>query len=88
MLTGILRKNKYNGQIVYKKCDMKVSVIVPVYNMEITVSRCLDSIVGQDYKDFEVILINDGSNDKSPEICILDIFLERIKDCHTLLKRG
>ena len=48
---------------------MKVSVIVPVYNMEITVSRCLDSIVGQDYKDFEVILINDGSNDKSPEIC-------------------
>lgn len=75
---------------------MKVSVIVPVYNMEITVSRCLDSIVGQDYKDFEVILINDGSNDKSPEICKdyvrrygnIRYFLERIKDCHTLLKRG
>lgn len=49
--------------------SVKVSIIVPVYNMEGTLARCLDSIVKQDFKDFEVILINDGSVDKSSEIC-------------------
>lgn len=47
---------------------MKISVIVPVYNSENYVSRCIDSILNQTYKDFELILINDGSKDKSLEI--------------------
>lgn len=46
-----------------------VSIVVPVYNMEKTIARCLDSIVGQDYKNIEVILINDGSVDNTAEIC-------------------
>ena len=46
-----------------------VSIVVPVYNMEKTVARCLDSIVRQDYKNIEVILINDGSVDNTAEIC-------------------
>lgn len=46
-----------------------ISVIVPVYNSESTLSRCLDSIVSQTYKNIEIILINDGSTDKSLDIC-------------------
>lgn len=46
----------------------KISVIVPVYNAEKHLSRCIDSILNQTYRDFELILINDGSKDKSIEI--------------------
>ena len=45
-----------------------LSVIVPVYNGEDTLDRCIKSIVKQDYKDFELIIINDGSDDRSLEI--------------------
>ena len=45
------------------------SVIVPVYNAESTLKHCIDSILGQDYRDFELLLINDGSKDGSPAIC-------------------
>lgn len=47
----------------------KVSVIVPVYNSERTVGRCILSILSQDYKDVELILVNDGSTDESLVIC-------------------
>ena len=46
----------------------KVSVIVPVYNSEKYIEKCLNSIIEQTYKDFELIVINDGSKDKSLEI--------------------
>ena len=52
-----------------KKSVPKYSVIVPVYNSEKTLRRCLDSIIEQGYEDFEVILIDDGSTDSSSEIC-------------------
>lgn len=42
-----------------------VSIIIPMYNMEKYISRCLDSVVNQSYKNVEVIVINDGSNDSS-----------------------
>jgi glycosyltransferase involved in cell wall biosynthesis len=42
-----------------------ISVIIPVYNSEKTISQCLDSIFSQTFKDFEVIVVNDGSTDKS-----------------------
>ncbi|MEH7511696.1 glycosyltransferase family 2 protein [Gottfriedia acidiceleris] len=47
-----------------------VSVIIPIYNAEKYLSRCIESILQQSYKSFEVILINDGSTDKSMEICL------------------
>ncbi len=50
-------------------CPGKVSVIVPVYNVEDYLDICVDSIVGQTYRDIEILLIDDGSKDKSPMIC-------------------
>lgn len=46
-----------------------ISVIVPVYNVELYLKRCLDSLINQTYKDFEIILVNDGSTDSSPILC-------------------
>lgn len=48
---------------------MKVSVIIPVYNVEKYLEECLNSILGQNYKDLEIILINDISTDRSGVIC-------------------
>lgn len=48
--------------------NLKISVIVPVYNTEKYLSKCLDSIVNQTFKDFEIIVINDGSTDGSGDI--------------------
>lgn len=45
-----------------------ISVIVPIYNAEKTLKRCLDSIINQTYKDLDIILIDDGSTDGSAEI--------------------
>lgn len=47
----------------------KVSVIVPVYNAEAYLAKCIDSILAQDFGDFELILVEDGSTDASAAIC-------------------
>ncbi|ORP03502.1 glycosyltransferase family 2 protein [Streptococcus mitis] len=47
----------------------KISVIVPVYNVEAYLKRCVESILHQTYTNFELILINDGSTDSSGQIC-------------------
>ena len=47
----------------------KISVIIPVYNAESTLRRCVDSVLAQTFTDFECLLINDGSKDKSGAIC-------------------
>ena len=47
----------------------KISVIVPVYNAEKYIDRCMQSIYNQTFTDYEIILVNDGSKDKSAEIC-------------------
>lgn len=46
-----------------------ISIIVPVYNTEQYLHRCIDSILSQTYKNFELLLINDGSTDSSGSIC-------------------
>ena len=45
------------------------SVVIPVYNVDKYLEECVNSILSQSYGDFEVILVDDGSKDKSPEIC-------------------
>lgn len=47
----------------------KLSIVVPVYNVEKYLNQCLDSILGQSFSDFELIIIDDGSTDKSGSIC-------------------
>ncbi|WP_256013237.1 glycosyltransferase family 2 protein [Desertivirga xinjiangensis] len=47
----------------------KISVIIPAYNAKNYISRCISSILGQSFKDFELILIDDGSTDSTLEIC-------------------
>ena len=52
-----------------------ISVIVPVYNVDRYLVRCVDSIINQTYKNLEIILVDDGSTDKSPQIC--DSYLQK-----------
>ena len=54
---------------------MTFSVVVPIYNKEKYLVKCIESVVNQTYKDFEIILVDDGSTDKSAEIC--DMFAEK-----------
>ena len=55
--------------------NSKVSIIIPVYNAEKYIGRCITSIVDQDYSDFELILVDDGSKDESSKIC--SVFADR-----------
>ena len=48
---------------------VKVSIIVPVYNVEKYIDKCINSILNQTFKDFELILVDDGSTDSSGDIC-------------------
>lgn len=64
-------------------CREKLSVIVPIYNVEEYLDECIKSIVNQTYKNLEIILVDDGSPDHCPELC--DIWAEkdgRIKVIH------
>lgn len=47
----------------------KVSVIIPVFNAELYLEQCIESVINQTYKEIEIILINDGSEDESGKIC-------------------
>ncbi len=49
--------------------DLKISVIVPVYNVENYIRQCLDSICNQTYKNLEILVVDDGSPDNCPQIC-------------------
>ncbi|MDT1940063.1 MULTISPECIES: glycosyltransferase [Carnobacterium] len=46
-----------------------ITIIVPIFNSENFLEKCLESILAQTYKDLEIILVNDGSNDRSKDIC-------------------
>lgn len=64
-------------------CSSLISVIVPIYNVENYLNKCINSILEQTYSNLEIILIDDGSTDKCPEIC--DMYAKkdsRIKVIH------
>lgn len=56
-----------NGELIMK--DMLVSVIIPVYNTEKYIEKCLKSVVDQTYKNLQIILVDDGATDSSPRLC-------------------
>lgn len=61
----------------------EISVVVPVYNVEDYLPRCIDSILAQTFSNFELILVDDGSTDSSGKIC--DEYVEkyeRVKVIH------
>ena len=49
--------------------DYKISIIIPIYNVENYLQRCIDSVLSQDFTDWEMILVDDGSPDNCPAIC-------------------
>ncbi len=60
-----------------------ISVIVPIYGIEKYLGICVESIIKQTYKNLEIILVDDGSNDRCPELC--DLYAKkdsRIKVIH------
>lgn len=65
--------------------NSKISIIVPIYNTEKFLSKCIESLINQTHKNIEIILVNDGSRDSSYEICnkykIID---ERIQTIHKI----
>lgn len=65
---------------------IELSIIVPIYNVEPYIRKCLDSLLEQTYRDFEIILVDDGSPDGCPEIC--DEYAERDSRIKVIHKRN
>lgn len=59
-----------------------VTVVVPVYNVEKYLERCINSLVNQTYTPLEIILVNDGSTDNSPAMC--DYFAQKYPSIHVV----
>ena len=64
----------------------KVSVIVPVYNVEKYINKCLDSLVNQTLKDMEIIVVNDGTKDNSQ--AIIDKYVKKYKNVKSFIKEN
>ena len=60
-----------------------ISVIIPVYNVEPYLQKCLDSVIGQTYRDLEIVIVDDGSTDGSGDICDEYRSDDRVKVFHT-----
>lgn len=65
---------------------MKLSIIVPIYGVEQYLRKCIDSLLAQDYDDYEIILVDDGSPDSCPQIC--DEYVENAKSGKLRAKSG
>lgn len=65
---------------------MKFSVIVPIYNVENYLRECVDSVLVQNFKDYEIILVDDGSPDNCGKICIE--YAEKYPQIKTLHKEN
>ncbi len=67
-------------------CYLRFSVIIPVYNVERYLKECIDSVLKQDYLNYEVILVDDGSTDSSGTIC--DLYAEKYKKVKVIHKKN
>ena len=68
-----------------KVIKLKVSVIVPVYNVEKYLEKCLTSLVNQTLKDIEIIVVNDGSSDNSQKI--IDKYAKKYKNIKNMVDK-
>lgn len=64
----------------------EISIVIPIYNAEKTLRRCIDSAVNQTYRDIEIILVDDGATDNSGRIC--DEYAERDARIRVIHKRN
>lgn len=71
---------------IMKQQNPLISVIVPVYNVEQYLVQCVDSILNQKYENFELLLVDDGSTDKSGDIC--DVYGKRDKRVRVFHKKN
>lgn len=62
-------RTRCERNVVKQNMIPKISVIIPVYNVEKYLRKCLDSVLAQTRDDYEVVLVDDGSTDSSPQIC-------------------
>lgn len=65
---------------------MKFSVIIPVYNVEKYLDECVHSVLAQDFQDYEIILVNDGSTDNSGKKC--DVYAEKYSQIKVIHKEN
>lgn len=65
---------------------MKFSIIVPIYNIEKYLDQCVMSLVTQDFDDYEIILVDDGSRDRCPEIC--DYYAKQYRNVRVIHKEN
>lgn len=77
-------KDKRSGKKMDSMC--KVSIIVPVYKVEQYLERCIKSVLNQTYKDYELILVNDGSPDNCPQMC--DKYAKRYENIRVIHKKN
>lgn len=64
----------------------KVSIIVPIYNMEKYLAECVDSLLAQTYQNIEILLVDDGSRDESPKMC--DAYAQKHKEVRVIHKEN
>ena len=79
-------KNNTSNIIHNTSRQPRLSIIVPIYGVEQYLRKCVDSLLAQDYDDYEIILVDDGSPDSCPQIC--DEYVEKAKSGKLRAKSG
>jgi len=76
----------YGPNWAFTKEVPSVSIIIPAYNEERHIEKCLESLLAQDYQDIEILIIDNGSKDNTPKI--VERYVERFRDKVRLLRMG
>lgn len=83
---GFAAISRGGGDSCMRDEPVKISIVVPIYNVEEYVRPCIESVIGQTYRNLEIILVDDGSTDRCPEIC--DDYAKKDKRIHVIHKHN